>query len=217
MHKNAINIIGQRFTHLLVLEESGRTDEQVKWKCICDCGEITFVRGVYLRNGHTKSCGHLQKQGAKPIHGLSHKRFYNIYQTIRARCNNPSNISYIRYGEVGIKCSWNSFNEFKNDMYKSYQTHIEKFGEKQTQIDRIDNLDNYSKENCRWVTLKEQARNTSKNKMITFSGEINCINAWAEKFNVRPGTLWRRIVIAKWPIEKALTIPVVIGRNQFSK
>ena len=31
-----------------------------KWRCICDCGNITVVTGINLRSGNTKSCGCLR-------------------------------------------------------------------------------------------------------------------------------------------------------------
>ena len=48
----------KKFGKLLVLERAG-SDKQRRalWKCQCDCGNITIVRGTYLRSGHTISCG----------------------------------------------------------------------------------------------------------------------------------------------------------------
>ena len=52
------DLTNQRFGKLLVLEiTSERRNRQVVWKCQCDCGNITYVVGQALRNGHTKSCG----------------------------------------------------------------------------------------------------------------------------------------------------------------
>lgn len=48
-------------------------------------------------------------------------------------------------------------------MYKSYLEHVEKFGENETSIDRIDNLLGYYKNNCRWATKKEQSLNRNLN------------------------------------------------------
>lgn len=57
------NLKGQKFGRLIVLEECGRNSNQaVIWKCQCECGNIVSVRGSDLSNGHTKSCGCLQKE-----------------------------------------------------------------------------------------------------------------------------------------------------------
>lgn len=60
------DLTGQKFNRLLVLEDSGqRKNRQVVWKCLCDCGNITYVVGQALRDNHTKSCGCLQKEKAR--------------------------------------------------------------------------------------------------------------------------------------------------------
>lgn len=53
------DLTGQRFGQLIVLENSGLTtkDKHVKWKCLCDCGTITYVPTNSLKAGMTKSCG----------------------------------------------------------------------------------------------------------------------------------------------------------------
>ena len=69
------DMTGQPFGRLIVLCEDGRTkDGKVKWKCKCECGNITAVSGKCLRNGMTKSCGCLQKDRARECnetHGLT--------------------------------------------------------------------------------------------------------------------------------------------------
>lgn len=61
-----INIQGQKFGKLLVLEQTEKPanikGRYTYWRCKCDCGNEIVVRGSNLRNGNTKSCGCLQKE-----------------------------------------------------------------------------------------------------------------------------------------------------------
>ena len=54
-----INLVGQKFHHLTVLERATNIGHQTAWLCQCDCPNATkiVVRGADLKNGHTKSCG----------------------------------------------------------------------------------------------------------------------------------------------------------------
>lgn len=50
-------MIGRRFARLIVIKEAPATKNGRVWLCRCDCGTLKNVRGTYLRNGNTKSCG----------------------------------------------------------------------------------------------------------------------------------------------------------------
>ncbi len=62
------NMQGMKFHSLYVVERAGvyispgGTTHDVTWLCLCDCGKQSVVRGAYLRNGHTKTCGHCREQ-----------------------------------------------------------------------------------------------------------------------------------------------------------
>ena len=68
------------------------------------------------------------------------------------RCGNPTDLNWRHYGGRGIKvCErWHIFQDFLADM-----------GEPPPglTLDRIDNDRDYSNDNCRWVTMKDQAAN----------------------------------------------------------
>ena len=51
-----IDLTGQRFGNLIAKEAVYINDIR-KWKCQCDCGNITFTTASRLKTGHTKSCG----------------------------------------------------------------------------------------------------------------------------------------------------------------
>ena len=53
------DITGQRFGNLLVLSKTKQRDinSSVVWKCLCDCGNITYSNSSNLKRGHTTSCG----------------------------------------------------------------------------------------------------------------------------------------------------------------
>lgn len=64
---NKLDLTGQRYGFLTVLEEAPK--EYIKnkhrcsyWKCKCDCGKECIVTLSHLRSGHTKSCGCWKKQ-----------------------------------------------------------------------------------------------------------------------------------------------------------
>lgn len=72
-----IDLTGQRFGRLIVLERAGSLNGQATWKCQCDCGAFVIVRGSQLRAGRSKSCGCLIKDKASETHfqNLQGKRF----------------------------------------------------------------------------------------------------------------------------------------------
>jgi len=116
-----------------------------------------------------------------------------------ARCHNPKSGKYSFYGARGISvCDrWrNSFDDFVADM-----------GPRPTgsTIEREHNAGNYEPENCRWATVKEQARNRRSNRIITFNGETLTLAEWCERYNLHQVTVGRRLN-AGWPPEAAFEL-----------
>lgn len=93
---NKMDLKGQRFSRLVVLEEVGVDKCRRRlWKCNCDCGNKTIVNSGNLRGRRTKSCGCLQKEISSESnkgegnpcykHGLSGTKEYICNKTQRRK------------------------------------------------------------------------------------------------------------------------------------
>jgi len=140
--------------------------------------------------------------GRKPIHGMEGSRIYHIYQNMKSRCNNPKKDNYHHYGGRGVTVckEWNQFVQFFKDMGPSYS--------EQLQLDRIDNNKGYSKENCRWVTPKQNSNNRKNTPHLTLRGVEKTLSEWCDLLGYPHAAIYRRLHYYGWDVEKALDTPV---------
>lgn len=180
---------GDRVGRLTILDFERRKNGRVYALCLCDCGNRKWIRN-YALGVYTNSCGCLQQEVRSEVHtkhGYKHRTEYNIWCGIKLRTLNPNNPAYKDYGGRGIKvCDrWkDSFENFLADM-----------GERPTKehsIDRIDNNGDYTPENCRWATRKEQGCNKRTNVLLAYNGEVHPISEWARLLGVTYATIYKR-------------------------
>ena len=188
------------FGKLTVLSraENG-TGRKVRWSCLCACGGMSVVHGGNLRRGHTKSCG-CYGASRKVKHGMAGTPEYRVWWSMKDRCDNPRYFRFKDYGGRGISVchSWSdSFAVFLKDMGKRPSP--------KHSIDRIDNGGDYTPDNCKWSTMKEQHRNKRTNRLLTHNGKTQTVADWARKQKMHPNTITSRLRRG-WNVSDSLTL-----------
>lgn len=211
------NSDGERHGRLVAVERVG----QDRWKAAlwgfrCDCGNENYVARIdQVRRGIVKSCGCLRREASaerasnRTIHGHSgrDKRSseYRSWRGMLDRCERPTTHNYARYGGRGVTvCErWHDFTNFLADMGK-------KPSPRHT-IERIENNGNYEPGNCRWESAKEQNRNRSDNRLVTYLGWEMTIAEACERTGISRNAVDARLRRG-WTPERAVTTPVKYHR-----
>lgn len=134
-------------------------------------------------------------------HGRRRTKTYRVWSRMKERCIRPGHKSWSDYGGRGIKvcAAWLRFEPFLADMGEVPQGMT---------LDRIDTDGDYCPENCRWATMKEQARNRRSNHLLTMDGETKTLMEWSEdpRCHVSRDALNKRIRYG-WDTRRAITTP----------
>lgn len=210
MKKNIIKR-GDSFARLKAISYSHTISNRGNFwlfECICGTQKIISIADIMRKKKNTKSCGCLSKEILLKIrtkHSMRKTRFYRIWVGMKTRCLNKNHQWFKHYGGKGIKIDekWLNFQGFMDDMYLSYISHLSKYSENDTTLDRIDGSKNYCLENCRWATRMEQSNNASSIKYITYNNQTMSLSEWSRKLGIAQGVLWSRIYKQKLPIEKS--------------
>lgn len=204
------DLTGRKFEMLTVIGFDGEVNGRYFWKCRCNCGKIKSLDTNRLKN--TKSCGCLHHPYGKEIN--RNDRLYVLLMGIRQRCNNPNHVSYEHYGGRGIRvCTewendfmafreWALDNGYNYDLPRGVQT-----------LDRIDVDKDYSPDNCRWVTIKEQQRNKRNTRLFEYNGEFNTVGKWAEILGFDCNLLRSRVFQYGMTIKEAIETPLYMRHS----
>lgn len=154
---------------------------------------------------------------AKEYHGERNTRLYEIWASMKGRCN-PNSASCKGYGDRGISVceDWaNSFVSFRKWACENgYNPDVSGF---ECSLDRIDVDGDYCPENCRWTTFKEQERNRRDTHWVEYCGKRMSLAEACEIVNMPDYTVRRRLS-AGWQLEDALhTPPIETVRSDLHK
>lgn len=172
-------LTGKKYGRLTVKQFIGKKGNHYLWKCQCECGNISIVHASALKTGNTKSCGCLKKEQngkASITHGKRRTPLYTVWINMKRRCNNKNDKSYRFYGEKGVRVC----NLWEKDFGAFYDWSMKNGYEKGLQLDRIDTCGNYSPENCRFISQKENENNRRDNIHVEVSGKDMTLSQYAE-------------------------------------
>lgn len=194
----------------------------------CECGNtVLAARSTVEGKNVRKSCGCIKAEASRrnaaiarthlneavwdklKTHGLSKTRFYLAYRGMMNRCYNSAQRTFPDYGGRGIRVAdrWHTFENFRDDMYESYQRHMETHNGSGTTIERIDVNGDYEPGNCRWATLREQARNKRSSRILTHQGRSQSVADWSDETGIAHSTILARLNRG-WSVEDSLTRPL---------
>ena len=194
-----LNLTGQKFGKLTALKIVGNNPVGGRiWECRCECGNMTTALARQLRGGSKASCGCLKVENGRKVgarrgaelfrhgHTTTNSRAYASWSSMRTRCLNKNDGHYPAYGGRGIiVCGrWDDFLLFLEDMGQPPTG---------TTLGRVDNDGGYCKENCRWETPKQQARNRRNSNRVTFRGETRSLAEWCDVLGKSRDTLKYRL------------------------
>lgn len=173
-----IDMLNYGSPYFKVLSYKGISEEnRGLWECKCICGNIFVKEGKYLRNQKYPSCGCINKARLRELsktssktHGDNNTHLHGIWIGIRKRCkpSNSNNKRYKYYAGKGIKVC----EEWENNYLSFKAWSIQNGYAQNLTLDRINPDGDYSPENCRWVSMKEQQNNRGNTVYIKYNGEF---------------------------------------------
>lgn len=213
-HNNDQKWVGKKFGRLTVIGFEKREREGGGWNWVvqCECGAKKTVSPYSLKSGAVKSCGCLRDETSRErFTKFKHKkeenkRLYAIFHGIKRRCYTKSEKRYKDYGGRGIKMCDEWIN--KEDGFDRFVDWALENGYNETlTIDRIDVNGDYSPENCRWITLVDQANNKRETLWVDYRGEHIQLMVLCNRLGVSYDTAHDRIYKRGWTVERAIETP----------
>lgn len=198
-----LTLIGKTFGKLKIVgrEKYGKK-LRVVVQCFCGHQYSAQLGNIKINKWGCRSC--MLRDKPTPIN-ITHNKTsipeYEVWRGMRQRCTNSKTRSFKSYGGRGIKVdpSWNCFDQFYRDMGNRPSSKYS--------LERIDNNKNYSKQNCRWATHKDQARNKRNTTFIKINDIIMTKTDWCDWIGINGCTVNTR-QIRGMPLNLAIFTPI---------
>ena len=181
------NVKNQKSVFEILYECNFRSNDGHKMfhvKCK-ECGWETDMQKHKIK--YVKKCNHMNtgKNFYIVSHSWKNDRIGKIFSGMKSRCYNPNEKDYKYYGKKGVRIceEWlknpAAFEEWAlSNGYKDNLT-----------IDRIDANKDYCPENCRWISLMDNAKYKTSTKMLWVDGESHTGREWAKILKLGPNTI----------------------------
>lgn len=156
------------------------------YKGICKkCGYVRIARYNDLKI--KKECNHVSVCGMykDAPNTWNEKTLRNIFKKMISRCYNESDKAYHWYGAKGIRIC----NEWLKNHSAFEKWALQNGYKKGLTIDRKNENEDYCPENCRWITLEDNAKYKSTTRLLEVDGEIHTGRDWAKILNIGLNTI----------------------------
>ena len=129
-----------------------------------------------------KECRHKQSSGDYKNFSTRwrNKRIGHIFSGMKTRCYDVNDKNYMTYGGKGIRVC----QEWLDNPELFEEWSLENGYEDNLTIDRIDSTKDYCPDNCRWVTLEDNAKYKSTTRVLDVDGELHTGRDWAVKLGL---------------------------------
>lgn len=116
-------------------------------------------------------------------------RLYTVYASMVSRCKHPSHTAYRYYGGRGIKVCEEWLNDWDKFAEWAYDNGYDATAPRGVcTLDRIDVDGDYEPSNCRWISQKEQMRNTTTNVYV----DNRCLSDYCVDIGISRSTVDKR-------------------------
>ena len=181
--------IGKKQFNYTVVDVVKREDRtRYELQCLCNCGKTFYIYPYMFGKPMYKSCGCLKVKkinNYNRTHSGTNHPLYQLYLSMVQRCYKPNHKAYASYGGRGITVC----QEWLDNPHNFYDW-VESIGGRPEgyTLDRIDNSKGYSPDNCKFISMHEQARNKRSNIQLIHNGVTKCLTDWALEYGINNET-----------------------------